>query len=87
MLCPVLVSAPKEAETSGAGQLKGLRDGAAAKERPNYQMWAPLSREDVRLRVNVITEQVEGVGEGVRKKTEEQKANQCSTTSQQILPV
>lgn len=74
MLCPVLVSAPKEAEMSGAGQLKGLRNGAAAKERPNYQIWAPLSREGVRLRGNVITEQVEGVGEEVRKKKRRTKS-------------
>lgn len=46
----------------------------------------PLSREGMRLRVNMITAQVEGVEEEERKKIEKGKANQCSTTSTSTNP-
>lgn len=47
----------------------------------------PLRREDMRLRVNVITAQVEGVEEEERKKIRKGIANRCSTTIKQILLV
>lgn len=58
---------------------------SSCQERLDYQIWGPLSREDMRLRVNMITVQVEGVGEEERKK--KGNGNRCSTTIQEIYPV
>lgn len=86
-MCPVLVSAPEGGRDVPSWAAEGIEGWSSCQGRPDYQIWGPLSREDVRLRVNMITAQVEGVGEEERKKTEERKANRCSTTIQQILPV